>query len=377
MLTSSAVVPEQNVETAAEGKKSQVKEEVIDHESRQFEDSSGDVPEDAMRGDSNTNTEDETNSNVHDNQKLSEKTYEKAEEEIKEENSVKESVDSNNELYARPKTGLGNDEDEKTDNGETNNEGGEENSESKETSVGVEEANSKGKESNTKGEQESLKSKETSTGGGEANSELKETNTEGGETNDHLEKKSETEGGSGETVRDEKVQGQIEEKVEHNQGNELEQNSSEKREDQTKDQNSNEVLPDAAQSELLNETNTQNGAWSTQALESKNEKEAQQSSTPNGQTANEGDSYGYRWRLCNVTAGPDYIPCLDNLEAIKMLRSTKHYEHRERHCPEEGPTCLVPLPEGYRRPIEWPNSRDKVYPLSSHFHSHVKLHLFC
>uniref|UniRef100_A0A0V0IW28 Methyltransferase n=1 Tax=Solanum chacoense TaxID=4108 RepID=A0A0V0IW28_SOLCH len=69
----------------------------------------------------------------------------------------------------------------------------------------------------------------------------------------------------------------------------------------------------------------------------------------------------YIWKLCNSTAGPDYIPCLDNLEAIRNLRSTKHYEHRERHCPDNPPTCLVPLPEGYQRSVEWPTSREKIW----------------
>ncbi|XP_077249786.1 putative methyltransferase PMT26 [Tasmannia lanceolata] len=137
--------------------------------------------------------------------------------------------------------------------------------------------------------------------------------------------------------------------------------------DQLKDQTTNEVFPDGAQSEILNETNTQNGAFSTQAKESKNEKEAQESSSK-GQSENEqsvakddGNATGYSWKFCNVTAGPDYIPCLDNEEAIRKLRSTKHYEHRERHCPEEGPTCLVPLPDGYKQPIKWPHSRDRVW----------------
>lgn len=115
-----------------------------------------------------------------------------------------------------------------------------------------------------------------------------------------------------------------------------------------------EVFPSGAQSELLNETTTQNGSFSTQAAESKNEKESQQSSEPENQS-------GTSWKLCNVTAGPDYIPCLDNLEAIKNLRTTKHYEHRERHCPDDPPTCLVPLPEGYQRSIEWPASREKIW----------------
>ncbi|EEC78319.1 hypothetical protein OsI_18053 [Oryza sativa Indica Group] len=69
----------------------------------------------------------------------------------------------------------------------------------------------------------------------------------------------------------------------------------------------------------------------------------------------------YAWKLCNTEAGPDYIPCLDNLQAIRNLRTTKHYEHRERHCPQHLPTCLVPLPKGYTNPIRWPNSRDQIW----------------
>nr|CAD1838850.1 unnamed protein product [Ananas comosus var. bracteatus] len=115
-----------------------------------------------------------------------------------------------------------------------------------------------------------------------------------------------------------------------------------------------DILPDGAQLELLNMTSTQKGSWSTQDAESEKEKELQASSSPESQII-------YSWKLCNVTAGTDYIPCLDNEKAIKKLRSTKHYEHRERHCPEESPTCLVPLPEGYKRPIKWPKSRDKIW----------------
>ena len=127
---------------------------------------------------------------------------------------------------------------------------------------------------------------------------------------------------------------------------------------ETKESDQTEIFPAGAQSELLNETTTQNGAWSTQAMESQNEKESQQSSINKDQS-------GYGWKLCNVTAGPDYIPCLDNLKAINKLTSRSHYEHRERHCPGEAPTCLVPLPEGYKRSIRWPKSREKVYPESS------------
>ncbi|XP_078440148.1 putative methyltransferase PMT27 [Wolffia australiana] len=67
-----------------------------------------------------------------------------------------------------------------------------------------------------------------------------------------------------------------------------------------------------------------------------------------------------KWDLCKVTAGPDYIPCLDNSEALRHI-STRHYEHRERHCPSEPPLCLVPLPKGYKRPLQWPRSRDKIW----------------
>lgn len=97
---------------------------------------------------------------------------------------------------------------------------------------------------------------------------------------------------------------------------------------------------------------TERGPWSTKAEQSN--KDAKE------QTLTSSSPLSFRWALCNVDAGADYIPCLDNVAAIKKLRSTKHYEHRERHCPEKSPTCLVPLPEGYRNPIRWPKSRDQV-----------------
>ncbi|KAB2609767.1 methyltransferase PMT27 [Pyrus ussuriensis x Pyrus communis] len=97
-------------------------------------------------------------------------------------------------------------------------------------------------------------------------------------------------------------------------------------------------------------------SWSTQAAQSENEKERRKD-----ESDSQDGIYGYTWQLCNVTAGPDYIPCLDNEKALKKLRSTKHFEHRERHCLPEGPTCLVPLPEGYKKSIAWPKSRDKIW----------------
>lgn len=136
---------------------------------------------------------------------------------------------------------------------------------------------------------------------------------------------------------------------------EVDQSSKEgKEENQLKDKGENEIFPLGTQSELLNETNSENGAWSTQAVESKNEKDVQDSSSSKGQNVE------FSWKLCDVKAGTDYIPCLDNEAAIWKLRSTKHYEHRERHCPDNAPTCLVPLPDGYKPPIKWPMSREKV-----------------
>ncbi|CAA6668434.1 unnamed protein product [Spirodela intermedia] len=155
-------------------------------------------------------------------------------------------------------------------------------------------------------------------------------------------------------MQDVNIDAQIEEKVDEKQAEETVSSSVDKIDNQFREQNSSTVFHDDAQVETLNETNSQNGAWSTQATESKNEKKAQETISSRKIT-------GFSWKLCNVSAGSDYIPCLDNENAIKKLRSTKHYEHRERHCPEEGPTCLVPLPEGYRQPIKWPVSRDKIW----------------
>ncbi|XP_057862936.2 probable methyltransferase PMT23 isoform X2 [Cryptomeria japonica] len=68
-----------------------------------------------------------------------------------------------------------------------------------------------------------------------------------------------------------------------------------------------------------------------------------------------------KWDLCN--GGPDFIPCLDNVKAIKKLASRRHMEHRERHCPTEEDLrrCLPPLPDGYRSHIHWPQSRDMIW----------------
>ena len=142
----------------------------------------------------------------------------------------------------------------------------------------------------------------------------------------------------------EKEKTQVEENT-----NESEDNTEKKSEENA--EKNKDVFPAGDQAEITKESTTRTGSWSTQLVESQNEKKAQVSSS----------SSSIKWKLCNVTAGPDYIPCLDNLQAIRKLHSTKHYEHRERHCPEEAPRCLVPLPEGYKRSIKWPKSREKVF----------------
>ncbi|CAN6339847.1 unnamed protein product [Urochloa humidicola] len=126
-----------------------------------------------------------------------------------------------------------------------------------------------------------------------------------------------------------------------------------------------ELLPSGGQAELLNETSpAANGAFPTQAAESSNEKNKSNKNKKKSSSSDEvasGDEASYSWKLCNESTGADYIPCLDNEAAIRKLKTDKHYEHRERHCPSTAPSCLVPLPEGYRQPIPWPYSRDKIW----------------
>ncbi|CAM8885076.1 unnamed protein product [Rhodiola kirilowii] len=199
----------------------------------------------------------------------------------------------------------------------------------------------KNTEEQTEGDRE--KDGETDSGDKDSNSDTEET-----KTTEELEEKSDD---SKSETNDES---KLEEKSENqNEEEKVDQSPEVEEKSETQEKNPNEVFPAGAQSELLNETTTQDGAFSNQATESKNEKETQKLLSKDQST--------HVWKLCNVTAGSDYIPCLDNIQAIKRLTSTKHYEHRERHCPDEAPTCLVPLPDGYKRSIKWPNSRDKIW----------------
>lgn len=182
----------------------------------------------------------------------------------------------------------------------------------------------------------------------------------------------------------------------------LNENGQSKKEEKVMDSGLDDTLPNTGKSEILKENKLESADWETHDAEAKKEKFSQavsnsddekKSSQSEDRTTDQKFSvdtktsrqaeYGeevskelqkeqkeqgngdlghqYSWKLCNVSSGPDYIPCLDNEMAIRQLRSTAHYEHRERHCPEVPPTCLVPLPEGYKKPITWPTSRAKIW----------------
>ncbi|KAI5065436.1 hypothetical protein GOP47_0020131 [Adiantum capillus-veneris] len=70
-----------------------------------------------------------------------------------------------------------------------------------------------------------------------------------------------------------------------------------------------------------------------------------------------------KFKACPLSM-KEYIPCLDNVDAIKKLPSFQKGEKWERHCPEGDDAymkCLVPPPAGYQYPIRWPKSRDEVW----------------
>ncbi|KAK8704266.1 hypothetical protein V6N13_047893 [Hibiscus sabdariffa] len=293
MFMSSSVVPVQSSELSSQETGNEVKQTLQESVSKQFDDTSGDLPEDATREDG---------------------------------------------------TGMAgivsrNTDEESRNSAEENREGNHGN----ESSDEVTETKNEQKRVDGDGKDGEMNSRER-----ESNLETGQAENEAGEMNNNVQAESEESSGENRSES-------AEEKNEQNQDENSEQSSVENNaESEENNQTSNEVLPAAAQSEILTESTTQIGAWSTQAEESQNEKKSQQSSTSS-------ETNGHQWKVCKSTAGPDYIPCLDNWQVIRKLPSTKHYEHRERHCPDEAPTCLVPLPEGYKRSIKWPKSRDKIW----------------
>ncbi|XP_057420764.1 probable methyltransferase PMT26 [Lotus japonicus] len=336
MLTSSSVVPVQNVDVSQDSTTNDVKEQsevkqqsesesevkeqptdTTDSKPRRFEDDAGDLPEDATKGDTSVTSENNSDLPEKQEDKLDEKPAEQFSDDTK-----TESTDSN-ESEKKPDSDEG---EKKPDFDEGEKKPDSDESETKPDSG----------ESETKPDSDDSEKKSDS-------DDNKQSDSDGtGNKSDSVE--SEKKPDDSTETTDNRT-----EDNEEQSGNKESDESSDKNntDDKADNQSSNEAFPSGAQSELLNETTTQSGSFSTQAAESSQESSKQ--------------STGYNWKLCNVTAGPDFIPCLDNLKAIKHLPSTKHYEHRERQCPEEPPTCLVSLPEGYKRPIEWPKSREKIW----------------
>ncbi|XP_058765491.1 probable methyltransferase PMT26 [Vicia villosa] len=347
MMTSYSVVPVQNVDESSVNNKNEVKEqsEVKDRVSeatsdtsnnnaQKFEDKQGDLPQDATKMDSSVTSENNPvipAKQVVVSDKAPEDTklvYTDATQYVK----PSDSDESNNKpVFDEGNKKSDSDESEKKSDSVESKKSDSDESEKKYDSV----------ESEKKSDSVESEKKSESNSNGQSDSDEKGNNPGSDESGNKTDDSNET--------TDNKTEGKVDQN--DNQGSD-ESSNEKKTEENTNNQGSNEVLPSGAQSELLNESTTQNGSFSTQAAESKNEKEYQKSSK---------EFTGFNWKLCNVTAGPDYIPCLDNLKAIKSLRTTKHYEHRERQCPQDPPTCLVPLPEGYKRPIEWPKSREKIW----------------
>ncbi|KNA15608.1 hypothetical protein SOVF_096700 [Spinacia oleracea] len=274
-----------------------VKQKVSEKSSKEFEDNSGDLPEDGLKGNVDQSSErDDSDSKSQGN-----------------ENVVQESESSGESGQEEKPEKSGSDDDERTDV-------------------------NKEKEEVESGKNDDAKNVE------------EDSKTGGDETKNQPE--------SEENVDDSKLKT---EESEEKSGSEESSDTTKEKTDEVKDesdgQSQGQVGSESGskdKAELLDETSTQTGAWSTQAAESDQQKVSEKSSLSKDQQA-------YRWKVCNVTAGPDYIPCLDNIQAIKKLHRTGHYEHRERHCPDEAPTCLVPLPEGYKTSVKWPKSREKIW----------------
>ena len=334
-IVMSSIVPFQNSvmqvhETINEGKHI-----VSKNGSRQFEDSFGDIPEESTRADSQTQTQ-KSESESHPENEGDQKGVENVSDDAAEENKQEVVRDSSGQSS-------------------------EKNDSEKDPENTIEESYQMSHVNPSTGKKESDRN---------LNSELVEAETIGGQINDDelrgpgetldesnksINNKLGTEKSTGEaTQQDEMVVETEEEKIEKNVHSETKQSTGESNmESHENSQASKEVFTAGNQSETLIEASTENGTSSTQAAESQREKESQKSLISV-------DSSKYDWKLCKTTAGSEYIPCLDNWKAIRMLRSIRHYEHRERHCPDEASTCLVPLPEGYRSPLRWPQSREKV-----------------
>lgn len=292
-------------------------------DSKQFEDKSGDILEESTGGDSQTHkSQSDSHPENQDDQKRIEKVFDNMAEENQE--VVRDNLDENNDLEKGPGNTI------------------EENDQMKHVEPNTDE---KGKESDRT-----------------LNSESAETKTLNGQIHDdELRGSMETldEKGSEKSANDNKL-GTMDEMVGETEEEKIKKSLHSETTQSTTGESNTEIHENSpasketgTPSESLIETSTESGTWSTQAAESQHEKESQKSLIS--------FESRYDWKLCNTTTGSEYIPCLDNWKAIRKLKSIKHYEHRERHCPDEATTCLVSLPEGYRSPIKWPKSREMIW----------------
>ena len=332
-IVMSSIVPIQNsvIQVSETDTINDVKNVASD--SKQFEDRSGDISEESTQGDSQTKKSQSGDSHPEnlDDQKGIEKVSDNTEEENQE--AVGDNSDEKNDL----EEGLGNTIEEndqmrnvKPSTDETEKESDRSlNSESEETET----SNDQIHDDELRGSMETLDEKESDKS-----------------ANDN---KLGTEKSMDEATQQDEMVGETAEDKKHLHSEATQSTGGSNTESHENNPASKEILVTGTSSEILIETSTENGTWSTQAAESQHEKESQKSLVSI-------DSRTYDWKLCNTTTGSEYIPCLDNWKAIRKLQSISHYEHRERHCPDEATTCLVSLPEGYRSPIRWPKSREMV-----------------
>ena len=96
----------------------------------------------------------------------------------------------------------------------------------------------------------------------------------------------------------------------------------------------------------------------TRFLHSLKSKGRRLSSSSRGRRLGEGDGSGGAkvYPPCESSMS-DFTPCQDP-ETMKRYRGA---ERMDRHCPEKGLDCLIPAPVGYRKPIQWPASRDEAW----------------
>ncbi|GMH00900.1 hypothetical protein Nepgr_002739 [Nepenthes gracilis] len=359
-----------SVEVFSDETKDEVTQKVTEDDTQRFDDSPGELPKDALKEDGNQDDFQEgSNSNVHGSRNMPLEESEMSDG-SSEEKGLEKLSDKNEDTESGEKTILGAEKDNNFEGVEKESNYGnkDENSDTGGSINGEDQANisdqneaadisdeSKLKASEAEeisGTEESLDGRkqemEAETKADEKTEQNQVNNSEesSGEINSHYqenEKKLVIEENVDEMKQQDTVDSQMERKFHLDQTKDSEDNPGKERpeikvEDKVK---------------MSNEALTLDGQQSSQSAESKvNESQKDLWSE---------EQNDYRWKLCNVTAGPDYIPCLDNIQSIRRLPSTKHYEHRERHCPDESPTCLVPLPEGYRSPLKWPKSREKIW----------------